>query len=102
MSKSKRAWRRRVGRVSVYQRGSQYWVYYRQGRQIRRPVGARRDEALTLAARINAELAEGSPTLLSFRPIRLSEFADKWIDQHRLCGVLRSPRWSAIARRSDI
>ena len=82
MSKSKRVWRRRVGRVSVYQRGSRYWVYYRRGRQIRRPVGTRRDEALTLAARINAELAEGAPTLLSFRPIRLSELADKWIDQH--------------------
>lgn len=82
MSTSKRAWRRGVGRVTVYQRGSRYWVYYRQGRQIRRSVGTRRDEALTLAGRINAELAEGAPTLLSFRPVRLSDLADKWIDQH--------------------
>ena len=52
--------RRRVGQVTVYQRGSRFWVYYRQGGEvIRRAVGVDRTEALSLAARINAELAEG-------------------------------------------
>nr|CAI78882.1 hypothetical protein fc96 [uncultured bacterium] len=60
-----RSRRRRVGRVTVYQRGRRFWVYYRQGGEvIRRAVGVDRAEALSLAARINAELAEGSPTSL--------------------------------------
>ena len=61
MSRSRRKWRRRVGRVSVYRRGGRFWIYYRQGKQIRRPVGTSRDEALALAAKINAQLAEGTP-----------------------------------------
>ena len=39
MPSSKREWRRRIGRVTAYQRGQCYWVYYRQGRQFRQPVG---------------------------------------------------------------
>ena len=45
-------------------------------------LGASRDEALPLAAKINAELAEGARTLLSFRLLPLSDLAGKWIDQH--------------------
>ncbi len=37
MSSSKPAWRRRIGRVSVYQREERYWIYYRQGKQFRYP-----------------------------------------------------------------
>jgi integrase len=82
MSQPKQAWRRRVGRVSVYQRGGRYWIYYRQGRPIRRPVGPHRDEALSLAARINAQLAEGAPTVLEFRPIDLKKLIDSWLSHH--------------------
>ena len=62
MSQSKRTWRRRIGRVTVYLRGSRYWIYYRQGKQVRRPVGTSKEEALALAPKINAQLAEGAPT----------------------------------------
>jgi integrase len=82
MSHRKRPWRRRVGRVSVYQRGGRYWIYYRQGRPIRRPLGPQREEALALAARINAELAEGAPTVLEFRPIDLRKLIDSWLNYH--------------------
>ncbi|MFH1418874.1 MAG: tyrosine-type recombinase/integrase [Planctomycetota bacterium] len=82
MSKNKRAWRRRVGRVSVYQRGNQYWIYYRQGKQVRRPTGDNRAEALTLAAKINAQIAEGAPTVLAFQPVELKDLIEKWLDHH--------------------
>jgi integrase len=82
MSSSKPAWRRRIGRVSVYQRGERYWIYYRQGKQFRYPVGTDREEALALGAKVNAQLAEGAPTLLSFHPIDLDVLIRKWIDHH--------------------
>ncbi len=75
--------RRRVGRVTVYQRGSRPWVYYRQGGEvIRRAVGADRAKALSLAARINAELAEGAPTSLAFRPVEITGVIAKRVDHH--------------------
>ncbi len=75
--------RRRVGRVTVYARGRRFWVYYPQGGEvIRRAVGADRSGALSLAARINAELAEGSPTSLAFRPVEVVGLIAKWLDRH--------------------
>lgn len=82
MPSSKREWRRRIGRVTAYQRGQRYWIYYRQGRQIRQPVGTDRDEALAMAAKINAQLAEGAPTALAFQPINVDLLIDKWLDHH--------------------
>jgi len=53
--------RRRVGCVTVYQRSKRFWIYYRQGGQpVRMPVGSQQDEALQIAAKVNAELAEGA------------------------------------------
>jgi integrase len=82
MSSSKRKWRRRIGRVTAYQRGQRYWIYYRQGRQIRQPVGLDRDEAAALAAKVNAQLAEGAPAALAFQPINVGVLIDKWLDHH--------------------
>lgn len=82
MSQATSKWRRRVGCVSVYRRSQQYWIYYRQGRQIRRPAGTCRDAALSLAARINAQLSEGAPTEVAFRPIPLDQLVTRWLDQH--------------------
>lgn len=82
MSGSNGKWRRRIGRVSVYRRGQQYWIYYRQGRQIRQPVGTRRGEALALASKINAQLADGAPTALAFRSVDLTNLISRWLDHH--------------------
>ncbi len=82
MSKTNGKWRRRIGRVSVYRRGQKYWMYYRQGRQICRPVGTCRSEALALASKVNAQLAEGAPTALAFRPVDLAELTGRWLDHH--------------------
>jgi len=79
---SKRSWRRRVGRVTVYQRGGTLWIYYRQGQPVRRPAGTNREGALALAAKINAQLAEGAPTALAFRPIDLNGLITKWLEHH--------------------
>jgi integrase len=65
-----------VGQVTAYQRGGRYWVYFLVAIRPNRPPN------LSVAAKINAELAEGAPTSLSFRPLPLKELVDKWIDQH--------------------
>ena len=72
MAALKKARRRRVGRVTVYQRGGRFWIYYRDYKPVRRPVGMSRDEALAVAAKINAQLADGAPTMLAFQPIAVS------------------------------
>ena len=82
MSTSKKAWRRRVGRVTVYQRGGRFWIYYRDYRPVRRPVGTSREEALALAAKINAQLADGTSTMLAFQPIAVTAMIAKWLDHH--------------------
>ena len=82
MSQSKRTWRRRIGRVTVYLRGNRYWIYYRQGKQVRQPVGTTKEEALALAAKINAQLVEGAPTILAFQPIAVTAMIAKWLDHH--------------------
>jgi len=82
MAASKKAWRRRVGRVTVYQRGGRFWIYYRDCTPVRRPVGTSREEALAVAAKINAQLADGGPTLLAFQPIAVTAMIAKWLDHH--------------------
>lgn len=84
MSVSKQVCRRRIGRVTIYQRGGRYWIYYRQGKPIRRAVGSDREAALTLAAKINGQLAEGGPTALSFsfQPISIEPLVAAWLE-HR-------------------
>ena len=82
MAASKKAWRRRVGRVTVYQRGGRFWIYYRDYRPVRRPVGTSREGALALAAKINAQVADGAPTMLVFQPIAVTPMITKWLDHH--------------------
>ena len=75
--------RRRVGRVTVYQRSKRFWIYYRQGGQpVRLPVGPEQDEALRVAAKVNAELAEGARPSLQFRPVTIDVLVQQWLDQH--------------------
>jgi integrase len=78
MSTSKKAWRRRIGRVTVYQRGGRFWIYYRDIR----PVGTSREAALALAAKINAQLADGTPTMLAFQSVAVTAMIAKWLDHH--------------------
>ena len=82
MSCSKRDLAASIGRVTVYQRGGRYWIYYRQGRPIRRPVGTEpRRGAGAGMRKINAQLAEGAPTsALAFQPINVDVLIDKWLD----------------------
>ena len=75
--------RRRVGRVTVYQRSKRFWMYYRHGGQpVRMPVGPQQEEALRVAAKVNAELAEGAQPSLQLRPITIDAMVHQWLDQH--------------------
>lgn len=46
------------------------------------PVGLGQDEALLVAAKVNAELAEGALPGLQFRPITIEALVSQWLDQH--------------------
>jgi integrase len=73
----------RVGKVSGYLHHGAWWLYYRDsGGQIRRKVSVVRDAAEQLAAQVNAQLAMGSPTLLSFSPIDVAVLREQFLDYH--------------------
>ena len=82
-SRNKRPRRRRVGRVSYYDRHGGWHVYYRDwARQVRRRVAANETEAERIAAQINAQLAAQSLTLLAFTPISIAELRLRFLDHH--------------------
>jgi len=73
----------RIGKVSVYLHHGAWWLYYREnGRPIRSKVSHRQDEAKRLAAQINAQVTNGSPSLLSFEPISVQELRQQFLDYH--------------------
>jgi integrase len=81
--------RLRVGKVSVYLHHGAWWLYYREhGKQVRRKLGEVRGEAEQVAAQVNAQLAQGAPTLLAFTPITVPELRQRFLDYHEQ--VLRS------------
>lgn len=83
MSRRRQPARVRVGRVSVYRHHNAWWLYYReQGKPVRRKVGIGRDEALQVAAQVNAQLASGAPTLLAFQPISVPDLRREYLDHH--------------------
>jgi len=81
--------RSRIGRVSIYSHHGSWWLYYREGTQaIRRRVADTEAEAEQIAARVNAQLASATPTMLTFQPISVPELREKFLEHHE--HVLRS------------
>jgi integrase len=75
----------RVGRVTVYQRGSMWYLRYREnGRRCQVRAASDKDQARQLAAQVNAQLECGAPAATSFEPINLP----RWLDHHE--DVMRS------------
>jgi integrase len=88
-SSKRRQARFRVGRVSVYLHRRSWWVYYRDaGRPVRRKAGLDRVNAEQIAARVNAQLVEGAPTLFGFVPVSVAALRAAFLDHHE--HVLRS------------
>ncbi len=53
----------RIGRVTVYKRGTSYYLYYREGKKsVRRKVDGNLATARATAAKVSASLEEGSPS----------------------------------------
>ena len=88
-SQGRAARNRRVGRVTVYQRGKVWYLYYfENSRRVRQRVGGSLAEANRVAAQVNAQLATGAPAMLSFQPVSIGELRQHWLDHHEY--VLRS------------
>ncbi|HWL07292.1 MAG TPA: tyrosine-type recombinase/integrase [Planctomicrobium sp.] len=81
--------RSRIGRVSIHSHHGSWWLYYREGTQaVRRRVADTEAEAEQIAARVNAQLASATPTMLTFQPISVPELREKFLEHHE--HVLRS------------
>ena len=73
----------RVGRVSIYQHHGAWWLYYRaNGAAVRHKVAPSRQQAEQIAAQVNAQLATGAPTLLTFIPISISDLRQEFLAYH--------------------
>ena len=73
----------RVGKVSVYFHHGAWWLYYREnGRPVRSKIAGKKDDAERIAAQVNAQVTNGSPTLLSFDPITVPELRQQFLDYH--------------------
>ena len=79
----------RVGRVKGYLRGSTWYLCYHENGTRRRPrVGPDLQQARTLAAQTNGQLAGGTRPVLSFEPTSIPDLRQRWLDHHE--HVLRS------------
>ncbi len=57
----------RIGRVTVYKRGTSYYLYFREGKKsVRRKVDGNLVTARATAAKVSASLEEGSPSPFGF------------------------------------
>jgi integrase len=73
----------RIGKVSVYMHHGAWWLYYREdGKPKRNKVAQNSEDAKRIAAQINAQLTNGSPTLLSFEPISVADLRQHFLDYH--------------------
>src|SRR5687768_17261174 len=77
-----------VGRVSLYVHHGAWWLYYRDGKPVRRKIAQTREEAEQISAQVNAQLAAGTRTLLAFTPIGLPQLRQEFLNYHE--HVLRS------------
>src|SRR5687767_6042316 len=79
----------RVGRVTVYLRGTTWYLrYHEYGRRRQVRATKNRDGSRQLAAQVNAQLELGAPAATSFEPIGFPELRRCWLDHHE--DVLRS------------
>src|ERR1700693_967683 len=85
MSSRKRAARRRFrgGRVSLYVHHGAWWLYYRDGgKQVRRKVAHTVHDSEQVAARVNAQLTSGAPTLPAFTPVSVPDLRRQFLGYH--------------------
>jgi integrase len=88
-SHRRKARRRHVGKVSLYQHHGSWWIYYREaGRQVRKPVAQDETAAEQAAAQVNAQLTCGAPSLFSFQPTTVAGLQREFLAHHEF--VLRS------------
>ena len=86
----------RIGRVTIYLRGENCWVYYREGGQtVRQRIRGNLSTARSTASRINTSLVEKRPTAFGFERKGIGEFLDEYLDHGKVIKNL-SPR--TIAR----
>lgn len=85
----RRCTRRRIGRVSVYSHHGAWWIYYRDGATpVRRRIGIDAVEAERIAAEVNSQVTNASPTLFAFTPISVAPLISDFLEHHEV--VLRS------------
>jgi integrase len=89
----------RVGKVTVYRHHGAWWLYYSEGSQrVRRKVADTRQQAEQVAAQVNAQVAQGTPTLLSFQAISVADLRRQFLDYHE--HVLKSSVGTLVRYRA--
>lgn len=86
----------RLGKVSIYRRGSSYWIYFRdKGRTIRKKIDGNLAVARATASQINVHLEQGRSSPFSFQTKPISRVVNDFIEH---CRVVRSLRIRSVQR----
>lgn len=71
----------RIGRVTVYRRGTTYSLYYREnGKTVRKKIDGNLAVAKATAAKVEASLASGQRSPIGFDRTTPSELVEKYVD----------------------
>jgi len=86
----------RLGRVSIYRRGRNYWIYFRdKGRTIRKKIDGNLAVARATASQVNVHLEQGRSSPFSFQTKPISRVVKDFIEH---CRVVRGLRIRSVQR----
>ena len=80
----------RVGKVSVYRRGSSYWIYFRDsGKTIRKKIDGNLATAKATASQVNVHLEQKQPSPFSFQTRPVAKVVHDFLEHCKLARGLR-------------
>lgn len=80
----------RLGKVTVYRRGKNYWLYYRDsGKSIRKKIDGNLATAKATASGINVHLEQNRPSPFSFQTKPLAKVVQDFLEHCKLARGLR-------------
>jgi len=86
----------RIGKVTIYRRGSSYWIYFRdKGRTIRKKIDGNLAVARATASQVNVHLEQGHTSPLSFQTKPITQTVKDFIEH---CKDVRGLRIRSVRR----
>jgi len=80
----------RLGKVSIYRRGSSYWIYFRDdGKTVRKKIDGDLATAKATASQVNVYLEQNRPSQFNYQTKSVATVVDDFLDHCKLARGLR-------------